>query len=103
MGPVRAIGLLFIMTILVGGCILANSSPEQTETTDQVVSEISWDVAENYLQTGAVLTLDRRELVLVLALKDGRTVWVSIPSEEVLREIWDQCVSHCETLDGLSL
>ena len=103
MGPVRAIGLLFIMTILVGGCILANSPPQQTETTDQAVTEIPWDAAASYLKNGEVLTLGRLDLRLVLDLKDGRTVWVSIPSEEVLREIRDQCESHCETLDGLSL
>jgi hypothetical protein len=103
MGPVRAIGLLFFMTILVGGCILANSSPQQPETAEQVVAEIPLDTAISYLKSGEVLSLTRGDLVLVLDLKDGSKVSVSIPSEEVLREVRTECGTQCEAFNGLSL
>jgi hypothetical protein len=48
MGPVRTIGLLFFLTILVGGCILAKTAPPSPETVAREATEISWEKAIDY-------------------------------------------------------
>ena len=102
MGIIRAFGLVFFLTLLVGGCVLANSSTPQVETTERNTIEITWDTALGYLQAGEVQTISQTEYFLIMVLKDGVTVSATIPDTRMLEEELIRCGSICDNYNRLN-
>jgi hypothetical protein len=103
MSVIRAIGLIFILTMLIGGCILAGTSSPKLDTSDQNVVQVSWEGAIGYLQNGDAVAFARSNLTFLLLLKDGTLVSASAPSITGIDEALVRCGQVCRELTPMNL
>ena len=99
MGVMRAFGLIFFMTILIGGCMIAVNSPPPPGSSHQG-SQITWEEAVGLLQQGQVIGVTQAlDLHVYLYLRDGTRVLTEAPTMTAVAE----AIFHCgEICGGLS-
>jgi hypothetical protein len=99
MGVVRVFGLVFFMTILIGGCVVAVNSPSPPGAPGDGY-QVTWDEAVGMLQQGQVIGLTQTlDLRVYMYLRDGTRVLTVAPSQTSVPEALFSCG---ETCGGLS-
>ena len=101
MAMVRAFGLIFFLTLLVGGCIMANNSSPRIDLAAEEATEISWDAAVDFARSGKVASITPGDGMVVMVLLDGSVVAVALPIEEMLEEELIRCGHLCNHLQEL--
>ena len=102
MGMVRTFGLIFFLTVLIGGCIVANNSSPQIDVTEREAIEINWDTALRYLQSGELRAFAQTDQVVILILSNGTIVSATPPADQLFEEEMVRCGSNCETIYQIS-
>ena len=98
MGITRTFGLLFFLTILVGGCIAAVNGPVAAPPGEQPV-EVSWDQAVGMFSQGEVVNYSQGlGLAVYLQLSDGTWVVTVAPSTTAVVETIARCGDLCNGL-----
>ncbi len=95
MGAIRAFGLIFFMTILIGGCVMAVSSPPPpgAPTGRQ---QVTWEEAVGLMHEGQVIGLTQTlDLRVYLYLRDGTRVLTAAPSQTAVSEALILCGETC--------
>ena len=99
MGITRTVGLLFFMTILVGGCIAAVNGPAPLDPSASQPIEVSWDQAVLMFTQGQVINYSQGlGLAVYLQLSDGAWVVTVAPSTYAVAEVLAQCGDLCNGL-----
>ena len=102
MGVIRTFGLIFFLTILIGGCIVANNSSPQLDITDRETIEVSWETALGYLQSGDVRAYAQADQIVILILRDGSIISAVPPANKLLEEEMVRCGMECGAIVQIS-
>ncbi len=100
MGAIRTFGLMFFMTLLIGGCMLAvaNSPPPPPVTYSPPA--LHWDQAEDLIRHGAVREIIRVDASRVLLVLPGDVRYIVLPPDrEALIHAAELCGAACAGLD----
>lgn len=97
MSVLRLFGLIFFMTILVGGCIASLATyPPPPPTVSQSPEEIPWDEAVQLLNQGSVTNaVQMNSLRVYLVLKNGTTRVTTQPYINAIHHEISSCGLSC--------
>jgi len=104
MGLIRTFGLIFFMTILVGGCIIAVSSQPPPDSVAYTPNQIAWDEAVTLLNQGKVVSVTQTlNLVVYLQLADGTRLVATAPAWDALHQALSRCGDACGGLKSVNV
>lgn len=104
MGFMRTCGLIFFMTILVGGCIVAVSSQPPPDPVAHTPEQITWDQAVMLLHQGRVVSVTQTlNKVVYLRLADGTRLMTTAPSWDALSQVLSSCGDTCGKLQTVDV
>lgn len=98
MGAMRTFGLLFFMTILIGGCVAAvSATPPDPPPVAQTPQEVSWERALALIYGGQVATVAQTpHLRVYLTLKDGSRLVTLEPEIDAVYHALLACGVACD-------
>lgn len=100
MGITRTFGLLFFLTILVGGCIAAVNGPPVDPTVGPP-TEVYWDQAVLLFSHGQVVRYSQGiDLAIYMQLQDGTWLVSVAPSITAVVEAITRCGNLCNGLQA---
>ncbi len=101
MGITRTFGLLFFLTILVGGCIAAVNGPPPVDPTVGPPTEVYWDQAVLMFSHGQVVRYSQGvDLAIYMQLQDGTWLVTVAPSSNAVIEALTRCGNLCNGLQA---
>lgn len=95
MGMIRTFGLIFFLTVLIGGCIMANNPSPQVDITQREAIEVTWETALDYLQSGEVRAYTQTDQLVILILRDGSIVTAAPPTGDMFQAEMVRCGLNC--------
>ncbi len=104
MGIMRTFGLIFFMTILIGGCVAATSEAPPPDPVSFSTQAVSWETALSLIQQGEASAVSQApNLTVYLTLADGTQLITRAPVSTALHDAIVRCGQPCGFLDTVNL
>ncbi len=97
MGVMRVFGLIFFMTILIGGCIVAVSDVPPPPPVTYTPRAVKWDEAVDLIHQGVVVSVTQgRNRQVILYMEDGSRYFSTAPVENAIYVEIERCGAACQ-------